>query len=327
MNTNSDPLAFRNALGAFATGVTIVTTVDGQGHDIGLTANSFNSVSLDPPMVLWSLARTSQSLDAFRNATHFAVHILAADQEPLSNVFAKKGADKFAGLTLERGEGGTPLLTGCSARFQCRTAYQYEGGDHIIFVGEVVRFDHWQRPPLVFHGGRYAVAARKAQALSQQGMEEQPAGSFGEDFLGYLLGRAHYQLYARMEQSLKAHGLDAYDHFILSVLGIGDGRTTAEIDAVIGYTGLHATPERATSLAERNFLRIDQDAPHRLWLSESGRRALIELTAAAKAAEEDALTRFDETEVGMLKHLLKRAIHDTDPGLPDPWKTVQTDGR
>ncbi|RJF93121.1 flavin reductase [Sphingomonas cavernae] len=325
MTANPDSRAFRDALGSFATGVTIVTATDAEGRDVGLTASSFNSVSLDPPMILWSLARSSQSMAAFREAAHFAVHILAADQDPLSNRFAKSGTDKFADVPIERGEGGVPLLTGCSARFECRTAYQYEGGDHIIFVGEVTRFDRYERPPLIFHGGRYALAARKAQALSAGGAIEQPAGSFGEDFLGYLLGRAHFQLYARMQASLGAHGLDAWDHFILSVLGIGDGRSIAEIEAVIGYTGAHATPERVRSLAARGILSADPDGG-RLWLTEQGRKTLVELTAAAKAAEEDALGAFDENETALLKHLLKHVIRSTDPGLPDPWLATAEQG-
>src|SRR4249919_2131388 len=113
MNT-IDAREFRGALGAFTTGVTIVTTRDDGGHDVGLTVNSFNSVSLEPPLVLWSLARNAASLPAFVAAEHFAVHILAADQEPLSNRFAQRGADKFAGLELARGEGGVPLLPGCA---------------------------------------------------------------------------------------------------------------------------------------------------------------------------------------------------------------------
>src|SRR5690606_35997386 len=104
-------------------------------------------------MVLWSLAKTSLSLEAFREASHFAVHILSSEQEALSNLFAKRGADKFSGLGLERGQSGIPLLTGCGARFQCRTAFQYEGGDHIIFVGEVTDFDYSDREPLLFHRG------------------------------------------------------------------------------------------------------------------------------------------------------------------------------
>ena len=156
-----DALRFRSALGAFATGVTIVTTRDAEGRDVGLTANSFNSVSLDPPMVLWSLAKNARSLPAFLAATHFAVHVLAADQDGLSQRFSARGSDKFAGLDLERGPAQVPLLRGCSARFQCRTAFRHEGGDHVIFVGAVESFDQSDRPPLIFHGGRYALAIRK----------------------------------------------------------------------------------------------------------------------------------------------------------------------
>lgn len=155
---------FRNALGAFATGVTVVTTRDNEGRDIGLTASSFNSVSLDPPMVLWSLANASRSLPAFVHATHFAVHVLAADQEELSLRFATRGAEKFAGLEVERGTGQVPLLPGCSARFLCRTAFRHGAGDHTIFVGEVEDFDHSDRAELLFHRGRYALAVPKASA-------------------------------------------------------------------------------------------------------------------------------------------------------------------
>ena len=319
MASNADSIAFRNALGSFATGVTIVTTRDAAGQDCGLTANSFNSVSLDPPMVLFSLARNSTSMDAFRDADHFAVHILAADQEPLSNGFAKRGADKFAGLAPDRGAGDVPLLAGCAARFECRTAYQYEGGDHVIFVGEVIAFDHDDRAPLLFHGGRYALAARRAAALTASDADDADApGSFGEDFLGYLLGRAHFQLYGRMQDSLARHGLDAADHFVVTILGIRDGRTMAEIGEMIGFTGARITPDQVASLAARGLVRSDR-ATDRLWLTDGGRRTMIELAAAAKAAEEEALGAFDDNETALLKHLLKHVIRHTDPGLPDPW--------
>ncbi len=155
---------FRSALGAFATGVTIVTTRDAEGRDVGLTANSFNSVSLDPPMVLWSLARSARSLPAFLAGSHFAVHVLAANQEELSMRFAARGTDKFAGLELERGVGQVPLLPGCSARFQCRTAFRHQAGDHMIFVGAVEEFDHSDLPELLFHRGRYSLAVPKASS-------------------------------------------------------------------------------------------------------------------------------------------------------------------
>lgn len=151
-----DPRAFRTALGSFVTGVTIVTTRDGAGIDTGLTANSFNSVSLEPPLILWSLALNANTLPAFRQAEWWAVHILAADQEALSGQFATKGADRFAGVPVSRGPGDIPLLEGCAARFICRTAFEYEGGDHAIFVGHVVEFDHSGGAPLAYHGGRYS---------------------------------------------------------------------------------------------------------------------------------------------------------------------------
>ncbi len=158
-----DSRQFRQALGAFATGVTIVTTRDRDGNDVGLTVNSFNSVSLEPPLVLWSLARSSvQLLAAFSDAEYFAVHVLAADQEALSNLFASRGVDKFAGLDVQRGVGDVPLLAGCAASFQCRTVHRYAGGDHDIFLGEVIAFENAECAPLLFHAGRYAGLAGKA---------------------------------------------------------------------------------------------------------------------------------------------------------------------
>jgi 3-hydroxy-9,10-secoandrosta-1,3,5(10)-triene-9,17-dione monooxygenase reductase component len=160
-----DRRVLRNALGAFATGVTIVTTRGPTGADVGLTANSFSSVSLDPPMVLWSLSRTSSSIDAFRDGAHFAVHVLSAEQVALSARFASKVADRFEGLVLERGPGGLPMLPDCLARFTCRMAHQYAGGDHVIFVGEIVDFHHAARAPLVFHGGRYGTLLAETASL------------------------------------------------------------------------------------------------------------------------------------------------------------------
>src|SRR3984893_11786372 len=119
-----DPKELRKVLGTFATGVPVITARAADGIPVGLTANSFNSVSLNPPMVLWSLAKTALSRAAFESATHWAVHILAADQEELANRFATRGTDKFAGLLTDRGETGIPLLQGCAARLQCRTSFK-----------------------------------------------------------------------------------------------------------------------------------------------------------------------------------------------------------
>jgi 3-hydroxy-9,10-secoandrosta-1,3,5(10)-triene-9,17-dione monooxygenase reductase component len=173
-----DPQAFRDALGSFVTGVTIVTARDGEGRPFGLTANSFNSVSLDPPMVLWSLSLRSRTLPVFRDATSWAVHVLAADQQPMSDRFARPGEDKFAGLAVMDGPEGAPLIEGYAARFGCRARFEYEGGDHAIFLGEVVDFDRREAAPLIYHGGRYGrvMRAPTGEDLEREGLAETLGG-------------------------------------------------------------------------------------------------------------------------------------------------------
>lgn len=151
-----DSRTLRNTLGRYATGVAVVTAVDPDGHPIGLTVNSFAAVSLEPPLVLWSLANASNSLEAFRQASHHCINVLAASQVDISNRFATWPVDRFAGLPWHTGLGGAPRLDGCCARFEVRNDIQYPGGDHLIFVSRVERFDEIaELPPLVFHGGRY----------------------------------------------------------------------------------------------------------------------------------------------------------------------------
>jgi flavin reductase (DIM6/NTAB) family NADH-FMN oxidoreductase RutF len=143
----------RDALGRFATGVTVVTTMTPEGP-LGITANSFASVSLDPPLVLWSPHRKSRRFPAFEAASHFAVHVLSAGQRRLAEAFAGPG-DPFETVAFTPGIGEAPLLDGCAARFECRHEAGYEGGDHLIVVGEVLRLTQADLPPLLYHRGRY----------------------------------------------------------------------------------------------------------------------------------------------------------------------------
>ncbi len=155
-STHLDGPTLRRAFGRFATGVTIVTARGADGVAVGVTANSFTSVSLAPPLVLWSLAKSALSRDAFEAAAAFAVHVLASDQEDLARRFARSGTDKFAGVGVVAGLSGAPLLADAAAVFECRRWAVYEAGDHLIMVGEVVAFADHQRPPLVFHAGAFA---------------------------------------------------------------------------------------------------------------------------------------------------------------------------
>ena len=145
----------RDALGAFATGVTVVTALAPDGRPIGLTVSSFNTVSLDPPLIVWSLSLGSANHEAFRGAGHYAVNVLALDQVWLSQRFAQPNGDKFGGIELSPGLGGAPLLPGCCAYFECRNETQHPGGDHLVFIGRVERFARLAKEPLLFHGGRY----------------------------------------------------------------------------------------------------------------------------------------------------------------------------
>jgi flavin reductase (DIM6/NTAB) family NADH-FMN oxidoreductase RutF len=150
-----DPRDFRNALGTYATGVTIITAAGTDGKPYGLTCNSFASVSLNPPLVLWSLVLYSSSLSVFQNAGHFAVNVLGASQQALANKFAKSSEDKFVGVEWTPGVGNAPLLKDSVANFQCRAVNRYYGGDHVIFLGAVEAYAYNRSEPLLFARGGY----------------------------------------------------------------------------------------------------------------------------------------------------------------------------
>ncbi len=147
---------FRASLAMFATGVTIVTARAASGELIGLTASSFNSVSLTPPLVLWSLAQAASSMATFSAGSHYAINILAADQKALAERFAGKREGRWTDVAFTESEAGLPLITGAAATFECFNRSRYEEGDHTIFVGEVERCRHREgASPLLFHGGRF----------------------------------------------------------------------------------------------------------------------------------------------------------------------------
>lgn len=146
---------FRKALGQFATGVTIVTALNAQGQPVGVTVSSFNSVSLHPPLVLWSMANSAASLPVFMACSHYTVHVLGAEQKELAMQFATKGIDRWAGVTHQPGKCGAPLLDGAAASFECFNRSRYQEGDHVIFVGEVEHCNHRNdAAPLIYHDGR-----------------------------------------------------------------------------------------------------------------------------------------------------------------------------
>lgn len=318
-----DPKALRKVLASFATGVTIITTNDASGQPVGVTANSFSSVSLSPPLVLWSLSRNAFSMPAFESNGYWAVHILAHHQESLSNQFARSGDDKFAGMSLEPGINGLPLIQGCAARLQCRTALKYEGGDHLILVGEVLQYEAMDTSPLVFHAGRYAVALQNPEPLSLSAAPQDSSIGHTENFVGYLLWRAYFQFFAGLRTHLMMHDLTPVEYYLLCVLAVKDGRSLDEINAINALSEARASQETVLSLIEKGFIRPLSDNADSacLYLSEEGYARSQALMQQAWALEAKIEQDIGTADALALKGLLKRVITRTQTEAPHPWDT------
>ena len=297
---------FRAALGQFATGVTVVTTRSENGDWIGLTANSFNSASLDPPMVLWSLKNDSQNFDVFADASHFAVNVLAAGQVEVSQRFSRNVEDRFAGLECSQGINGLPLIAGCAATFQCRNVHRYSGGDHAIFVGEVLEFEVSERTALVFHRGGYTVALPRPAGDAKGEI----AGGYVDDFLLPLLARAYRLFSLPFYEHLNELGIPRDEWRVLATLS-DQSRTRDELGWIIRMPDntLDAT---IASLREHGLIAEAGPGPGsaalRLVCTPAGSRRVIGLLAVAKAREADVLADLPEPEQQDFKRMLRSMI-------------------
>lgn len=304
-----DERAYRNALGNFATGVTVVTARDPSARfDVGVTANSFNSVSLDPPLVLWSLDRRSLSFPTYELADHFVINVLAADQVALSRRFARRAeGGKFTDVTFTRSRAGAPILAGCAAHFLCRRTFSHNGGDHQIFVGEVVEYRDHGRPALMFYRGRYAVP----DAAAQPARPAAPGTGFVDDYLDYLLAHAAACFQDQFAGVLDGARVSRVEWAILCTLADhGAGLTTANLHAVT----LRPTAElqRAlTAMAKKGWVRAG--TARTFTLTRKGHGTLVPLLAAAKAHEADALSHFPDADGRQLKEMLKALMRTTRP--------------
>lgn len=159
ISSEFDANYFRKALSQFATGITVITAHQNDGTLIGLTASSFNSVSLSPPLVLWSLANQSGNMQTFQNASHYVINVLSVHQAHLAEQFARKNIDRFANVSYTLSPNGNPILDGCAAWFECKNRSRYQEGDHVIFVGEVELCHAAPQDALVYHGSAFATTA------------------------------------------------------------------------------------------------------------------------------------------------------------------------
>lgn len=298
---------FRNALGNFATGVTIVTAKDIDSGYVGTTASSFNSVSLEPPMILWSIDKRARSLPAYQQAEHFVVNILAADQLSLSNHFAAQKEDKFKNVDYQLNPEGVPFIDNCAARFECKTASIYEGGDHLIIVGEVLRFDDTGRDALLFHRGSYAVSELHPcnKTKSQQDSHE---GCFADDYLHYLVGKLYHQVKDKFAPKLRREGLSENEYRILASLS---GREHTDLETLSSYSVLSqdVLPPILSALESKGLIfRTDDPELGSVALSQEGSDMLVSLLCAAKDNEAECLGSFNSEEAVNFKYHLKRMV-------------------
>lgn len=223
-----DARKFRDALSAFATGVTVVTATNADGESVGMTASSFNSVSMDPPLVLWSVTKSAHSAPAFKDAKFFAIHVLATDQIHISNRFAKSGADKFGQTEHRLDMNNVPIIPDCASRFDCKQYAVHDGGDHWIILGEVIGMAHEQRDGLVFSGGSYATASLIEP--SRATVAEQTVDAPIESVLFYQLSRAYHQISSQFHSKVREAGLTLPEWRILASLS-GDNvkRTVSDL--------------------------------------------------------------------------------------------------
>ncbi len=298
-NPTEDQQGYRLALGQFATGVTIITAnLDNQLA--GVTVNSFSSVSLAPPLILWSLSKKSHSLALFEQTDHFAVNVLAADQIELANRFSRSGIDKFAGIAWNPGLGGSPLFPGASASFECRKHAVIDAGDHLIHIGQVDRYSRDQRDVMLFVQGRFGLSIDYPTAGSTK-IEAGEVSDSNPTMLGQL-----WQAYNSMSHAFEAES----DR---SGLSLRSGRVLALVERYPGATSetlarmAFISPQRVEDVLQNlHSLGYAEPAPKGGFrVTSLGSTSVADRRERARACEVDALKNFDAHEIEIVRKVLR----------------------
>lgn len=303
-----DPKAFRRALGNFATGVTIITTRAADGTNIGVTASSFNSLSMDPPLVLWSSMKETPSCKIFESATHFAVNILASDQMDMSNHFARQQEDKFVGINWEPGIGGSPIFPNCAGRFQCESYDKLDGGDHWIFVGRVVAFDDFGRAPLCFHQGSYSMVFSHPETYRKSDTETSTGADDGRMnnhafFLMLRAVRAYQESYRPKLETLEVNLIESR---ILLVLNDIPGLGAEELSVHVHSLSTEAK-DALLNLNERGMVTANGDGYS---LTELGHSKTEQCWGIAEAHAQEMFKNFSGKEIDTFTSVLRKLISD-----------------
>jgi flavin reductase (DIM6/NTAB) family NADH-FMN oxidoreductase RutF/DNA-binding MarR family transcriptional regulator len=338
----SDPVHMRQCLSRFATGVTIIATRGPDGRHVGLTANSFNSLSLDPPLILWSLGTGASTLEVFRGQRFFSVSVLSVEQVDIARRFAARGVDRFHGVAVHEGLDGIPLIDGALAWFECERRTQTLHGDHWLFIGEVKRCAAADGSPLIFRHGEFAIAdalqplaelpagspqtrpalagGGSAEALPFPGQEpglepgDQP---FYEEYLPFLLARAGHQVAGGFQRQLHKHDLGMLSWRVLAALSSRDGWTIGDLCAA--SIAKQPTISKLVDRLVRQGLvaRTGDPADARrvlVSLTEHGHRSIAPVLQDAAAFNLSLLAEYPPEELTALKRLLREMIARYPPG-------------
>ncbi len=299
-----DSKAFRRALGNFATGVTIMTAQNSQGEKVGVTANSFNSVSLDPALILWSIDKRSSSYAVFAEATHFAVNILSADQIDLSNKFARSKDDKYANVEFDLGAGSAPVLKECSAVFECERYDILEGGDHWIILGRVVNFQDNGRSPLLYHQGAYSSVLPHPSLNVRAGTAEDIFPGRLYDNMYYLLTQAVRAYTNDYQPKQLASGFRTSEARMLLVLESKTATSKKDLQREVAMPIREI--EQASEILVRKGLLVDTG--HSYELTEQGVQSAQMLYQIGESHQKDVFGRYSDDDKTLFKRMLKDLI-------------------
>lgn len=303
-----DPRQFRRALGNFASGVTIVTACGPDGRKVGVTANSFNSVSLEPALILWSLDKRSSAWEVFQAASHFTVNILASDQIALSNNFARPQADKFEGIEYDSGLGGAPLLHDCSGNFQCANYQHIDAGDHWIMIGKVEKFEDYGRSPLVYHQGGYAMVLPHPRGRKPDSAETSESSNMLNTKLGenlfYLMIQAVNASHPRFVQQHLKLGMRNSESRLLMVLDSSPNACLGDLQQAVSMPA-REVEEAMLNLQHNGYLSLDGDQRQ---VTAAGHAKLEELWNIVFKAQQELFSGLTEGELEVFKKGLRLAI-------------------
>jgi flavin reductase (DIM6/NTAB) family NADH-FMN oxidoreductase RutF len=301
-----DQRELRQAFGKFTTGVTIVTAnVDGKR--VGMTANSFSSLSLDPPLVLWSVRNSSTNFHDFMGATHFAVNVLSTSQIELSQRFAKSSTEKFDGVKYEDGVGGSPVFPDTTAVFECSTESLHEAGDHVIMVGRVQKVSLSDHRPLAFSEGRYSASVEHpaTRAVSRQPGPDGESADPLRQFISVLLLRALNRMGDELAEVREAEDITTNETRILNMVDTFAGRTLAQHMPVIYMTDI-AAEDALQGLISKGF--VTADGRGQLSVTPAGHEKSERMLAEMTKLESRFLKTVPPVQVELLRHTLADII-------------------